>query len=131
VWESQEHVTAFKADASYPTIIQERDALATKPVYEVHVPFTGDPLRPIQAPVTEVDFYKMTDRGVDPEATPVAETHELIRRASHCIETLQSPGFFALSWGIALGDETKGVTLIGWRAVEVRFFLPDISFHSC
>jgi hypothetical protein len=98
----------------------------TAPIYEVHVRFSGNPLRAIQAPVSEVDFYKTTDEKVDPEATPAAETQEMIRRITYRIESLQSPGFIAISWGIALEDGTRGVNLTGWRSVEVRpFSLPS------
>ncbi len=131
MWQSHEHATAFKADPSYLTIVQERDALATAPVYEVHVRCSGNPLRGIQAPVTEVDFYKTTDEEVDSRATPAAETQEMIRRLVCRIESLQSPGFFAISWGIALEDRTRGVSITGWRSVEVRFFPPVLfSFRS-
>lgn len=126
VWESHEHATAFKADPFYPTIIQEREALTTAPVYEVHVRSSWNPLRAIQAAVTEVDFYKTTDEEVDPEAKPAAETQEMIRHAIDFIDSLQSPGFIAISWGIALEDRKRGVTLAGWRSVEVCFFLPDL-----
>jgi hypothetical protein len=92
------------------------------PVYEVHVRPSWNPLRAIQAPVTEVDFYKTTDEEVDPEAKPAAETQEMIRRAIHYIDSLQAPGFVAISWDIALEDRRRGVTLAGWRSVEVCFF---------
>ena len=136
VWQSHEHATAIKADPSYPTIVQERDALATAPIYEVHVRFSGNPLRAIQAPVTEVDFYKTTDEKVNPEAKPAAETQEMIRRITYRIESLQSPGFIQISWGIALEDGTRGVNLSGWRSVEVRrpsFFAQSFRStpHAC
>jgi hypothetical protein len=132
VWQSHEHATAIKADPSYPTIIKERAALAlaTPPIYEVHVRFSGNPLRVIQAPVTEVDFYKTTDEKVDPEATPVVETQEMIRRITYRIESLQSPGFIGISWGIALEDGTRGVNLNGWRSVEVCPFFYSSHFRS-
>lgn len=131
VWQTYEHATAIKADPSYPAIVQGRDALATEPIYEVHVRFSGNPLRAIQAPVTEVDFYKTTDEKVNPEATPAAVTQEMIRRITYRIESLQLPGFIAISWGIALEDATRGVSLTGWRSVEVRpFFCPVLSSHT-
>jgi hypothetical protein len=119
---------AMKADPSYPTILQQRDALATElPIYEVHVRFTGSLLRAVQAPVTEVDFYKTTDERVDPGATPAAETQEMIRRVTYRVESLQSPGFVSFSWGVALEDATRGVNLNGWRSIEVRpFVLPQV-----
>ena len=132
MWESHEHAIACKADPSYPTIIQGRDALATGPIYEIHVRCSGNPLRGIQSPVTEVDFYKTTDEKVDPEATPAAETQEMIRRVVYRIETLQSPGFITISWGVALEDETRGISITGWRSVKVRFifassFVPPVA----
>jgi len=132
LWQSHEHATAIKADPSYPTIIQERAALAlaTPPIYEVHVRFSGNPLRVIQAPVTEVDFYKTTDEKVDPEATPVAETQEMIRRITYRIESLQSPGFIGICWGIALEDGTRGVNLNGWRSVEDHMRLGTLDGHK-
>jgi len=130
LWQSHEHATAIKADPSYPTIVQERDALATAPIYEVHVRFSGNPLRTIQAPVTEVDFYKTTDETVDPEATPAAETQELIRHIIYRQESLQSPGFAAISWGVALEDRTRGVSLSGWRSVEDHMRLGTFDEHK-
>jgi hypothetical protein len=118
-----EHATAFKADPFYPTIIQERKALATAPVY--------DPLRAIQAAMTEVDFYKTTDEEMDPKAKLAAETQEMIRHAIHFIDSLQSPGFIAINWGIAIEDRKRCVTLAGWRSVEVCFFCQTFSFHLC
>jgi hypothetical protein len=41
-------------------------------VYEVHVPLPGDPQRTVEAPVTEVEFYRAEDKG-NPDARPVAE----------------------------------------------------------
>lgn len=120
MWQSYEHATAIKADPSYPTFVQERDALASAPIYEIHAHFSANPLRTIQAPVTEIDFYKTTDEKVDPEATPAAVTQEMIRRIVYRKESLQSPGFIANSLGIALEDGTRGVSLGGWRTVEVR-----------
>jgi hypothetical protein len=120
VWQSHEHAAAIKADPSYPTIVQHRDALATSSIYEVHVRFSGGLLRSIHAPVTEVDFYKTRNEKVDPDATPAAETQEMIRRITYRVESLQSPGFVAMCWGIALEDPTRGVNLNGWRSVEVR-----------
>jgi hypothetical protein len=122
VWQSHEHATAIKSDPSYPTFIHKRDALATAPTYQVHIRFSGNPLRVIQAPVTEIDVYQTTDEKVDPGATPAAETQEMIRRITYRIESLQSPGFIGISWGIALEDGTRGVNIGGWRSVEVRFF---------
>jgi hypothetical protein len=72
--------------------------------------------------VTEVDYYKTKDESMDPEARPAAETQAMIRRITYRIESLQSPGFVAISWGVALEDGTRGVYFGGWRSIEVRFF---------
>jgi len=130
LWQSREHSTAIKADPSYPTTVQERDALATTPIYEVHVHFSGNPLRAILAPVTEVDFYKTAGEKVNPDVRPAAETQEMIRRITYRIESLQSPGFIAISWGIALEDETRGVNLSGWRSVEDHMRLGTLNEHK-
>jgi hypothetical protein len=131
VWETHEHATAFKADPSYATVVQEREALATKPpACELHIRFSGNPLRAIQAPVTEVDFYKTTDEEADPEAKPAAETQEMIRHAVHFIDSLQSTGFVSISTGIALEDRRSGVTLAGWRSVEVCLFVFSLARPS-
>jgi hypothetical protein len=119
VWQSHAHATAIKTDPSYPTFFQDREALATAPVFEVHVPFSGDPLRMVEAPVTEVDFYKTDDREVNPDAKPVAEIHDMVRRVNRRIELLQLPGFIALNWGIAIEDGTRAVSLGAWKSIEV------------
>jgi hypothetical protein len=120
VWQSHAHAAAVKADPSYPTFVQDREALATKPVYEVHVPFSGNPQRLLEAPVVEVDFYKMDDVKVNSVAKPVAEAQEMIRRVNDHIESLQLPGFIGFCWGADIEDETRAVTLGGWRSIEVR-----------
>jgi hypothetical protein len=122
VWESYEHALACKADPSYTAVLQERDALATRSTYEVHVRFSGNPERVIQSPVTETDFYQTKDERVEPGATPAAETQEMVGRLMDCVEILQSPGFISFSQGVALEDATKGVNIVGWRSIEVRFF---------
>jgi hypothetical protein len=129
VWQSHAHAAAVKADPSYSTFIQDREALATKPIYEVHVSFSGNPQRLLEAPVTEVDFYKMDDVKVNPDARPVAETQEMIRRVNALVESFQLPGFIAFCWGTDIEDETRAVTLGGWRSIEVRF-ARTLSFHS-
>jgi len=78
--------------------------------------------------VTEVDYYRTTDETVDPEATPAADTQEMIRRVVYRIESLQSPGFIAICWGVALGDGTRGVSITGWRSVEVSLPLLPVAF---
>ena len=129
VWQSHAHAAAVKADPSYLTFVQDREALATKPVYEVHVPFLGNPQRLLEAPVTEVDFYKMDDVKVNPVAKPVAETQEMIRRVNDHIESLQLPGFIGFCCGADIADETRAVTLGGWRSIEVRFALAPSPSH--
>jgi hypothetical protein len=91
-------------------------------VYEVHVAFSGNPQRALEAPVTEIDLSTVDDREVNPDARPAAETQELVRQITYRIESLQMQGFIALSWGVALEDGTRGVYLGGWKTIEVRSF---------
>lgn len=123
VWQSHAHATAVKTDPSYPAFAQTRAALATttKPLFEAHVPFSGNPQRVLEAPVTELAFPQTDDTAVNPEARPAAETQELMRRITYRLESLQMQGFVALSWGVALEDGRRGVYLGGWRSIEVRF----------
>jgi hypothetical protein len=85
------------------------------------VPFSGNPQRVLEAPVTELAFPQTDDTAVNPEARPAAETQERMRRITYRIESLQMQGFVALSWGVALEDGRRGVYLAGWRSIEVRF----------
>jgi len=96
-------------------------------VFEIHVPFSGDPRRTVEAPVTEVDDYKMDDREVNPDARPAAETQEMVRRAAPRAEALQVQGCLALSSGVAIEDGTRGVYLGGWKSIEVRSFAHALS----
>jgi hypothetical protein len=128
VWQSHAHSTAIKADPSYPTFVHDREALATAPVFDIHVPFSGNPQRTLEAPVTEMSFYKTDDREVNPDVRPAAETQELIRHITYRIESLQLQGFIALSWGIAIEDGTRGVYLAGWKSIEVRLLALSHSF---
>ena len=121
VWQSHAHATAIQTDPSYRTFVQDREALATAPVFDIHVPFSGNPQRTLDAPVTEMSFYKTDDREVNPDARPAAETQELIRHITYRIESLQLHGFIALSWGIAIEDGKWGVYLGGWKSIEVRW----------
>jgi hypothetical protein len=123
VWQSHAHATAVKADPSYPTFVQDRAALATKPVYEVHFPLSENPQRLLEAPVTEVDFYKIDDVKVNPVAKPVAEAQEMIRHVLDHIESLQLPGFIGFCWGADIEDETRAITLGGWGSIEVRLLM--------
>jgi hypothetical protein len=120
VWESHAHATAIKADPSYPTFIQDREALATAPVYEVHVPFSGNPQRAFEAPVTEVDDLRADDREVNPDAMSAAEVQEGVRRSTLLMESYRLQGSIATSSGVAIEDGRIGVYLTGWRTVEVR-----------
>ena len=128
VWQSYAHATAVKADSSYTGFIQDREALATKPVYEVHVSFSENPQHLLEAPVTELDVYKMDDVKVNPDARPVEEIHQMIRHVTALVESFQLPGSIALCWGVDIEDETRVVTLGGWRSTEVR--LLGHSLHS-
>jgi hypothetical protein len=109
----------------------------TAPVYEVHVPLPDNLQRTLEAPVTEVVYYKTDDREVNPDAKPAAETQELVQRLGWLVEELQVQGLIALSWGIAVEDGTRGVYICGWMSVEVRSFaraccsLSSLSFRSC
>jgi hypothetical protein len=130
VWQSHAHATAIKADPLYSTFIQDRDALVTAPVYEVHVRFSGNPQRTLEAPVVEVVYYKSDDREANPDARPAAETQEMVRRVTCREESLQVQGFVAISWGVAIEDGTRGVNLGGWRSVEVSSFGRALSHLS-
>lgn len=131
VWQSHSHAIAIKADPSYPSFVQAREALASAPVFEAHVPFSGNPRRALEVPVTEMSFYKTDDRAVNPEAQPAAETHELLRYLNGRMQSMQVRGFIALSWGIAFEDATRGFYLAGWTSVEVCLFCFVFPFLSC
>jgi hypothetical protein len=126
VWNSHAHAMAIKADPSYPAFIQDRDALATELVFEAHASFSGNPQRPLEAPVVEVDYCKL-----NPDVRPLAETHEMIWRLPPLMESMQ--GFIASSAGITMEDETWCVYFCGWRSVEVRFvcFTPHSPRGPC
>jgi hypothetical protein len=116
VWQSHAHASAIKADPAYAHFAQKRQALALTPakLHDVHVPFSGNPRRTLEAPVTEVDIYRTQDAGA-------ATTQGQIRRITYRVESLQMQGFVALSWGVALEDGARGVYLGGWRTIEVSF----------
>lgn len=122
VWQSYAHATAIKADPAYPTFFQNREALATAPVFEIHVPLSGDPQpeRTLMAPVTEVDFYKTDDIEVNPNSKPAAEIQDMVVRVNHHIDSLQLPGYITQNWGTAIEDGTWAITLRGWESIEVR-----------
>lgn len=121
VWESYAHASAIKADPSYARLLEKRAMLATGGVLDFHVRFSGNPLRILQAPVTEVDIYKTLDEGVE-------QLQERVQGLAYRIESLQMRGFIALSWGIALEDRTRGAYIGGWRTVEVHF-ASSCSYH--
>jgi hypothetical protein len=123
VWQSYAHGAAIKADPSYPTFIQDREALATAPVYEVHVPLPGDPQRTVEAPVTEVEFYKTDDKDVDPDAKRMVETQEMIRHVIWRAKSFQIQGYVANVSGIAIENGSRGISLTGWRSIEVRLLV--------
>ncbi|KAI9448760.1 hypothetical protein F5148DRAFT_698813 [Russula earlei] len=122
-WQSHAHAAAVKADPLYPILVQKRQALATAPVHDFHVCFSGNPRRTIEVPVTEVDLYRTNDAGA-------AETQERIRRVTHRVESLQMQGFIALSWGVTVEDGTRGVYLGGWRSIEEHMRLGTLDDHK-
>ncbi|KAH9983280.1 hypothetical protein BJV74DRAFT_626431 [Russula compacta] len=123
VWESYAHAAAIKEDPSYALFVQNRQALATAPVRDMHVRFTGSPRRTLEVPVTEVDIYRTLEAGA-------AETHEKVRRIAYRVESLQMRGFIALSWGVDIEDGTMGVNLNGWRSIEEHMRLGTLDAHK-
>lgn len=113
VWQSHTHAAAIKADPSHAIFLKKRQVLASGPIFDFHVRFSGNPRRTIESPVAEVDIYRLNDAGA-------AETQERIRRLTYRIESLQMRGFIALSWGVTVEDGARGIYLGGWRTVEVR-----------
>jgi len=116
VWQSHAHADAIKADPSYALFVTKRQALSTGPVEDLHVSFTGNPLRSLEAPVTEVDTYVT----LDADAAETHEVHERVRRLTYRTESLLARGFIALSWGVPIEDGARGLYLGGWRSIEVR-----------
>jgi len=125
LWQSHAHATAIKADPTYPIFAQKRQALAIKPVYDVHVCFPGfDATRhTLDAPVTEIDIYRTNEDGAP-------ETHAKIRRVTRRIESFHMQGFFGLSWGLAVDDGTRGVYLGGWETIEDHMRLGTSDEHK-
>jgi len=124
-WQSHAHASAIKADPAYAHFAQKRQALASAPakLHDVHVPFSGNPRRTLEAPVTEVDIYRTQDAGA-------ATTQGQIRRITYRVESLQMQGFVALSWGVALEDRARGVYLGGWRTIEDHMRLGTLDSHK-
>jgi len=110
-WQSHAHAAAFAADPSYPEFVQKRMSLATTPVRDHRLTVSGAPLPCIEAPVSEVDFYKTRDFGIE-------ETHEMARNTIHIVRSLQARGFHGCSFGVAHDDRTVGVYLGGWDSEE-------------
>ncbi|KAI0249467.1 hypothetical protein BJV78DRAFT_1227606 [Lactifluus subvellereus] len=123
LWKSHSHAAAVKADPSYPAFIQKRQALATAPVADFHVRFSGNPLRCLEAPVTEVDIYRTEDARA-------AETQEMVRRLTYRVESLQMQGFIALCWGVPMEDDTRGIYVAGWRTIEEHMRMGTIDAHK-
>ncbi|KAH9059118.1 hypothetical protein EDB87DRAFT_1624778 [Lactarius vividus] len=123
LWQTRAHAAAFEEDPSYPAFAQRRQALASAPVLALFVRFSGNPLRCLDAPVTEIDVYRT-------QAADAATTQDKIRRITHRIESLQMPGFVALSWGAALEDVTRGAYIAGWRTIEDHMRLGTLEEHK-
>jgi hypothetical protein len=117
VWQSHAHSATIKTDPSYALFLTKRQALSMGPIEDLHVSFTGNPRRSLEAPVTEVDFYVTLD--ADADAT--REVHERVRRLTYRTESLLVRGFVALNWGVPIEDGARGLYLAGWRSIEVRF----------
>jgi len=82
-------------------------------VRDLHAPLSGTPQLCVEAPVTEVDFYKAHDARIE-------ETHEMAHSAMHDLRSLQPQGFTGSSFGVTHEDPSIGVYFAGWNAVEVR-----------
>ncbi|KAH9991055.1 hypothetical protein BJV77DRAFT_963066 [Russula vinacea] len=119
-WQSYAHATAIKADPSYPSFFQNREALVAAPVFEIHAPLSGDPQpeRTLKAPVTEVDFYRTDDIEVNPDSKPAAAIHDMVVRVNYHIESLQLPGYISQNWGFAFEDGRWAIVLRGWESIE-------------
>ncbi|KAI9444526.1 hypothetical protein H4582DRAFT_1909456 [Lactarius indigo] len=123
IWQTRAHAAAFEEDPSYSAFAQRRQALATAPVLALFVHFTGNPLRCLDAPVTEIDVYRT-------QAADAETTQDKIRLLTYRIESLQMPGFVALSWGVALEDVTRGAYIAGWRNIEDHMRLGTTEEHK-
>jgi hypothetical protein len=97
-------------------------------VLDLHVSFSGNPRRSLEAPVTEVDTYVTQDA----DAAETREVQERVRRLTYRVESLLARGFIALSWGVPIEDGARGLYLAGWRSIEVRqaFFFFAMSSSS-
>ncbi|KAI9438435.1 hypothetical protein BJY52DRAFT_1323813 [Lactarius psammicola] len=123
LWQTRAHATTFEEDPSYPAFAQQRQALSTTPVLALFVRFSGNPRRCLEAPVTEVDVYRAQTAGAE-------TTQDKIRRVTYRVESLQVPGFLALSWGVALEDDSRGTYIAGWRTIEEHMRLGTLEDHK-
>ncbi|KAI9445791.1 hypothetical protein BJY52DRAFT_1314933 [Lactarius psammicola] len=110
-WQSRAHAAAFAADPLYPEFVQRRQSLAATPVRDIRAPLSGTPQLCVEAPVTEVDFYKTHEAYIK-------ETHEMAHNAMHHLRSLQPQGFTGSSFGVTYDDPSVGVYVAGWNAVE-------------
>ena len=118
VWQTRAHAAAFEDDPAYSAFTQMRDALSSAPILAIFVHMSGNARRCLESPVTEVDVYKLQDDAAE-------KTQDMIRRLTYRIESLQMRGFYALSWGRALEDVSRGAYIAGWRTIEVRIASPS------
>jgi len=122
LWQTRAHAAAFEEDPSYWAFAQQRQALATAPVLAIFVRMSGNPRRSLEAPVTEVDLYRLQAAGAE-------TTQDMIRRLTYRIESLLMRGFQALSWGAALEDGSRGAYIAGWRTIEEHMRLGTLEEH--
>jgi hypothetical protein len=123
LWQTRAHAAAFEEDPLYPAFAQQRQALATAPVLAIFVRMTGNPRLSLEAPVTEVDVYRLQAAGAE-------KTQDMIRRLTYRIESLLMRGFMALSWGVALEDGSRGAYIAGWRTIEEHMRLGTLEDHK-
>ncbi|KAH9164292.1 hypothetical protein EDB89DRAFT_2017828 [Lactarius sanguifluus] len=110
-WQSRAHATAFAADPLYPEFVQRRQSLATTPVRDLYAPLSGDPQLCVEAPITEVDVYRVHGARIE-------EAHEVGHSAMHHLRSLQPQGFTGSSYGVVHEDPSIGVYFAGWNSVE-------------
>ncbi|KAH9017798.1 hypothetical protein EDB84DRAFT_1679464 [Lactarius hengduanensis] len=110
VWQSRAHAAAFAADPLYPEFVQRRQSLATTPVRDLYAPLSGNAQLCVEAPITEVDVYKVHVAHI--------EEHEIGHSAMHLIQSLQPQGFTGSSYGVVHEDPSIGVYFAGWNSVE-------------
>ncbi|KAH8978764.1 hypothetical protein EDB92DRAFT_528335 [Lactarius akahatsu] len=110
-WQSRAHAAAFAADPLYPEFVQRRQSLATTAVRDLYAPLSGNPQLCVEAPITEVDFYKVHGACIE-------EEHEIGHSAMHHLRSLQPQGFTGSSYGVVHEDPSIGVYFAGWNSVE-------------